>query len=270
MSSPEFEIAIFQLVGDELFKSNRTDGTGWDWSWADWRRDWMDATPVKYAYRCLPLTIANQTGWWIRNPVGFTACWSGNSSRGQVEFRFDRDPELWSQIINDQFGHGIITWNTPFLFRTKPAGSRLLICGPTNVFKHGIQALTALIESDWMTMSFTMNWKFTASGVMSRFEAGEPLFQAIPLVGNVCRDLERAHVTYEKLCENPEMLEAYNEWHDGRKQFHEDMARGNVRSDGWQKDYFHARGAAGQQVAAEHITKVVPPEIHRNSAVTAN
>ena len=57
--------------------SRRTVPTvsGWEWGWADWERDWMDSTPNRFAYRCLPLTIANQTGWWIKNPVGFTATW---------------------------------------------------------------------------------------------------------------------------------------------------------------------------------------------------
>lgn len=263
MAIPGFEIAIFQLFSDELFKANRTDGTGWDWSWAEWQRDWMDNTPLRYAYRCLPVTMANQMGWWIRNPIGFTAYWSGETARGQVSFKFDRDSEVWSQFIDDHFGHGIITWNTPFLIRTKPIGSRLLVCGPTNVFKHGIQPLTALIESDWMTMSFTMNWKFTASNVMIRFEVGEPLFQAIPLVGNVCRDLERAHVTYEKIVDNAEVFTAYKQWDIARRQFHQDVARSIVPSDSWQKDYFHGRGAVGSEVVAEHMTKVVPPEIHR-------
>src|SRR5260370_27836851 len=140
----------------------------------------MDETPSKFAYRCLPLTIVNQTGWWVYNPVGFTAVWHGRKEPGGVHFLFDSDPVLWNTWINDQFGQGIITWNTPFLFRTKPAGSRLLVCGPPNHFKHGVQPLTALIESDWMSMSFTMNWKITGPNSTVRFDLGEPLFQVIP------------------------------------------------------------------------------------------
>jgi hypothetical protein len=171
-------VGIYQIAGDELFLENRIDGTGWDWGWADWRRDWMDETPSKFAYRCLPLTIANQTGWFVRNPVGFTATWRGRPEAGAIDFLFDTNAPTWAPWINNQFGQGVITWNTPFLFRTKPEGSRLLIIGPANSFKHAIQPLTAIIESDWISMSFTMNWKFTAAHVPVRFEVGEPLFQA--------------------------------------------------------------------------------------------
>ena len=73
----DLEITMFQIADDALLMQNRDDGTGWDWCWADWQRDWMDATPSRFAYRCLPLTIANQTGFWIKNPVGFTATWRG-------------------------------------------------------------------------------------------------------------------------------------------------------------------------------------------------
>jgi hypothetical protein len=126
------QVGIYQLADDSLFMQNRIDGTGWDWGWADWRRDWMDDTPNKYAYRCLPLTIANQTGWWIRNPVGFTATWRGRLEPHAMEFIFDTNPQTWSPGSTTSSARGVITWNTPFLFRTKPEGSRLLILGPAN------------------------------------------------------------------------------------------------------------------------------------------
>ena len=255
------EVSIYQIADDTLFVQNRVDGTGFDWSWADWRRQWMDATPHRFAYRCLPLTIANQTGWWVTNPVGFTAVWDGQCEPDAIQVRFDAEPELWSKWINNQFGEGIITWNTPFLFRTRPQGSRLLVCGPANVFKHGIQPLTAIIESDWMSMSFTMNWKFTAANVPIRFDAGEPLFQAIPIGTNLCGDLERASVRYMKLADDPEVATAYIEWSEGRREFHEQKARGEMQADGWQKDYFVGRDAAGREAAPAHMTRVQAPKV---------
>ena len=80
----QLEFTIYQIVDDGMLKQNRADGSGWDWCWADWQRDWMDATPGRFAYRCLPLTIANQTGLWIMNPVGFTANWRGPTAPGNI------------------------------------------------------------------------------------------------------------------------------------------------------------------------------------------
>ena len=37
------------------------------------RRDWMTSTPESFAYRCLPLAIANAHGWEVLSPCGFSA-----------------------------------------------------------------------------------------------------------------------------------------------------------------------------------------------------
>jgi hypothetical protein len=261
MENSRLEVMIYQIMDDAMLKQNRTDGSGWEWGWADWQRDWMDATPNRFAYRCLPLTIANQTGWWVRNPVGFTATWRGASAPGAIDFRFDVAGETWKGWIDNQFGEGIITWNTPFLFRTRPEGSRLLVCGPINSFKAFAHPLTALIESDWMSMSFTMNWKLMLPDQPVRFEAGEPLFQAIPLVGNVCADLEGSTVTYQRLIDAPEVFEAYQAWNEGRRQFHTQKSMGEVKPDEWQKDYFQGRDALGRSPASVHMTKIRAPRI---------
>ena len=255
------ELTIYQIIDDGMLKQNRDDGTGFDWCWAEWQRDWMDASSGRFAYRCLPLTIANQTGLWVRNPVGFTAIWRGYDGSGSIDFHFDQSAEVWKKWISNEFGLGIITWNTPFLFRTRPAGSRLLVCGPANEFKRNAHPLTAIIESDWISMSFTMNWKIMNIGEPVRFELGEPLFQAIPLSSNVCLDLEEAAVTYKKLDDDPEVALAYREWDQSRIRFMQRSKAGDLKPDAWQRDYFLGRDALGRQVAPVHMTKVKPPVV---------
>jgi hypothetical protein len=257
----KLEIVIYQAAGDEMFKGHRPDGTGWDWSWADWQREWMDNTPVKFAYRCLPLTIANQTGWWIYNPVGFTAVWNGQQRPGSTQFLFDSDPGTWGVWINDQFGSGIITWNVPFLFRTKPHGTRLLVTGPANYFRHGVQPLMAIVESDWIYMSFTMNYKITSSRLPIRFDQGEPLLQVIPIPGALFTNLEEATVTYMKLEKDPEMHHAYQTWNDARLKLINDKKASIAKGDLWQKDYFVGRDIMGRPTVSGHKTKLTPPEI---------
>ncbi len=261
MDTPRLEIDIYQIAGDDMLRKNRIDGTGWEWRWADWRRDWMDASFNTFAYRCLPLTIANQIGWWVLNPVGFTAKWGGGNQPGGVEIQFDKAAEVWKPWINSQFGMGIITWNTPFLFRTRPAGSRLLVSGPPNYFKANVHPLTAVIESDWLTSSFTMNWKIMAPNMPIRYEQGEPLMQIIPLAGNMCTDLEGSDVTYRRLIDDPQMLAAYQKWTESRQQFHEAKNQGKVAADSWQKHYFHGKDVTGQEAAPAHDTKFKPPQI---------
>ena len=91
MGPRRLEVEIYQIADHSMMKKTRTDGLGWEWCWADWQRDWMNATPHRYAYRCLPLTIMNQTGWWIKNPVGFTATWRGASRPDSIDYFQGRD-----------------------------------------------------------------------------------------------------------------------------------------------------------------------------------
>ena len=50
-------------------------------------RDWMDASPEAFAYRCLPLNIANAHGWEILTPFAFEAMWNGGTTTTDVSIR---------------------------------------------------------------------------------------------------------------------------------------------------------------------------------------
>jgi hypothetical protein len=260
-SGKRLELEFYQICDDQAMKENRTDGSGWEWCWAEHQRDWMDATPSRFAYRCLPLTIANQTGLWVKNPVTFTATWCGQENPHGIDFDFGVAGELWKSWITNLFGSGIITWNTPFLFRTRPAGSRLLVGGPANYFKDNLHPLTAIVESDWISMSFTMNWKIMRPGLPVRFESGEPLFQVIPLLSNACADLEAATVSYRRLDDDPDLARSYREWDRSRSQFQQQVKAGQIKNGEWQRDYFLGRDAAGRPVAPVHMTKVKSPQV---------
>ena len=56
-------------------------------------RPWMDDTPESFAYRCLPLNIANAHGWEVLSPCGFEAVWDGGTGVEAVGLRLDADAE---------------------------------------------------------------------------------------------------------------------------------------------------------------------------------
>src|SRR6201982_425284 len=82
-------------------------------------RAWMDATPESFAYRCLPLNIANAHGWEVLNPVGFEAVWDGGTGVEAVTVRPDPGaaPE---QAGVSLFGQGILTFHVQSVIRTPP------------------------------------------------------------------------------------------------------------------------------------------------------
>jgi hypothetical protein len=145
---------------------------------ADRWRTWMNETRGRWANRCLPLLMANESGWVLLNPAGFEATWSGKYSEDALTIAFDEEVREPAPALS-LFGYGILTWGVPYLFRTPP-GYNLFVRGPVNSPKDGICALDGLVETDWAVATFTMNWKFTRPDHPVRFEAGEPFCLIAP------------------------------------------------------------------------------------------
>src|ERR1051325_11538977 len=78
-------------------------------------RQWMDETPQSYAYRCLPLNIANMHGWEVLCPVDFSAIWNGKDDMNAITIETD-GPKHLTPISH--FGSGILTFHVHALFKT--------------------------------------------------------------------------------------------------------------------------------------------------------
>src|SRR5579875_3232222 len=114
------------------------------------QRGWMDRFHDRHAYRCLPLTMANTSGWELLCPYGFTAEWTGGP--GVADLTVIPDPDTDPQkprIAMSHFAGGTLTFHTGYLFRTQP-GWAVLASGPPNTVKHGVQAMSGLVETDWL------------------------------------------------------------------------------------------------------------------------
>ncbi|MDB5367518.1 MAG: hypothetical protein JWM77_3445 [Rhodospirillales bacterium] len=215
-------------------------------------RPWMDATPEKYAYRCLPLSIANAHGWELLVPSPFMAEWRGSKAHdGVTVTSLSGGPAP----AMSHFGSGVLTFHVNALFRTDP-GWNLFVGGPLNRPKHGIQGLTGLIETDWTVASFTMNWMFTAPGRVT-FAEGEPFCFFFPV--------QRGHLdTIEPRSEriaapqNRAVYDQYVAWRDGRAKFLKDLpvAGSEANQAGWEKSYFQGSNPNGQQGVADHQTRL--------------
>ncbi|EUA32345.1 hypothetical protein I548_1119 [Mycobacterium intracellulare] len=141
-------------------------------------RTWMSEMRQGWPHRCLPMLIANQSGWEVRNRNAFTATWMGGDDRTSLMIAPDTR-ESGQFLPSSHFGYGILTWHLPMLFRTPP-GYNLLVRGPANHPKDAISALEGVVETDWSSSSFSMNWKFTREFMPVRFEVDEPICMIVP------------------------------------------------------------------------------------------
>lgn len=203
-------------------------------------RDWMDATSQRFAYRCLPLNIANQMGWFLTCPCSFELYWYGGPDRSDIQLRF---LDFADPSVTTHFGFGVLTFSLPFLFRTPP-GMNLWAKGPSNMPKDGIQALEGIIETDWAFSTFTMNWKVTRPGEWIKFTAGEPVCMVVPVPRGLAESL--VPVT-TPLTKNEELHAKYRAWEASRSTFLTGLSEKDpdVVKRGWQKDYFQGKQSAG-------------------------
>ncbi len=150
------------------------------------------------ARRRLPLNIANAHGWEILCPAAFTAVWSGQPGIDRVRIQTagnDQPPAV------SHFGHGVLTFHLPCLFRTEP-GYDLMVLGPINRPKDGIAPLAGVVETDWAACSFTMNWMLTRPGMEVSFAQGEPFCHVFPVKRG---ELEAIEPERHLLSEEPEL-----------------------------------------------------------------
>src|ERR1700761_7574230 len=104
------------------------------------QRDWMDAFPFRHAYRCLPMTMANSTGWELLNPIPFTAEWNGGPEATDIKLTPHRPHPDFTDLVESHFTSGVLTFHVGYLFRTPP-GWGVWASGAPNHMKDGIHAL---------------------------------------------------------------------------------------------------------------------------------
>ncbi len=216
-------------------------------------RAWMDATPESFAYRCLPLNIANAHGWEVLNPHGFEAVWDGGTGTDAVTVRPDPGgtPERMAVSL---FGQGIVTFHVEGILRTPP-GWNLWVTGSPNRQKDAIAPLSAVVEADWSPFTFTMNWRFTRPHAPIRFESMEPFCFVFPVQRAA---IETFKPRLAPIADDPAVLARFQDWSRGRDAFQERMRREppDMPADRWQKHYYRGVDAAGGALVSDHRAKL--------------
>jgi len=174
-------------------------------------RKWMEATQMRYAYRCIPLSAANTMGWELINPVTCEFHWNGMTDPRSLHV-WTEQPHRWGP--RSHFGSGIVTWELPFLFRT-PADWGLVVAGQANHEKDGIAPLDGFIRTDWLPYPFTMNWRINDAKRTIRFEAGEPIARIFPYP---LAPLDEFEVRIAKLDDDPAFRQEFIDWAKRRQQ----------------------------------------------------
>jgi hypothetical protein len=216
-------------------------------------RPWMDATPEAFAYRCLPLNIANAHGWEVLCPCGFEATWTGGTGTDAITIVPDESAPAERAPVS-LFGQGVLTFHIEGILRTPP-GWNLWISGSPNRAKDGLAPLTGVVETDWSPFTFTMNWQFTRAHHPVRFEALEPICFLFPVERAL---LEKIQPRLAPMAEDPALAERFAAWSRARDGFHRQMAEAPpvAPADRWQKHYYRGVDVEGRILVDDHLAKL--------------
>ncbi|MGL4635228.1 MAG: DUF6065 family protein [Beijerinckiaceae bacterium] len=221
-------------------------------------RPWMDATDNRFGYRCIPLTMANASGWEILCPAPFRATWWGGSRKEDIQIVPLGEPDRVHRFVQSHFGHGILTCHPGYLFRTSP-GWGLWVRGIPNEHKRNLVPLEGLVETEWLAFTFTMNWRFTRTGTVE-FKEGEPFAFITPVAHAL---LDGIQPEIRSLLDEPELAKAYVAYADSRADFNKRLAEreAGAVAEGWQRHYVHGEDIRGK-TDSYHLTKrkLKPPK----------
>lgn len=211
----------------------------------------MDRTPQGFAYRCLPLAMANSHGWEIPTGAAFRALWTGGELPEAVRVESAAPPPL---APVSHFGCGVLTFHVPYLMQTPP-GLNLWIGGSPNHLKDGIAPLSGLVETDWSPYGFTMNWRFTRPNHWISFEEGEPFCFFFPLPRGL---LEACAPEIRAASEASELMRQNRLAQQMREQFLAELPIEGSDAHGrrWEKSYYRGLTPDGSAGSAEHQIKL--------------
>lgn len=140
------------------------------------KRDWMDLTPEKHAYRCFPVTQANMVGWYLSADKDISFIWNGinDTSGDNVKILQGEDFTYTGR------GQSSVSINTGLIFRTDKNISLLAIT-PVNYFNADFELISSLISTSWFDNDFPLAIKAKTPNKEILIKAGDPIATIIPI-----------------------------------------------------------------------------------------
>ncbi len=148
------------------------------------KRNWVENFPSKNPYRCLPLNTANRFGWDFLLPCNIEIEWNGGAAKEDIHIKVE---DLGYILVDSNFHKGIVTFNIGYVIRTPP-NWQLLVTGTPNTIYDNFYPLTGIVETDWFSYAFTMNWQILKTGKVS-LKKNDPICRVIPIQINSVLEL---------------------------------------------------------------------------------
>jgi hypothetical protein len=140
------------------------------------KREWMDLTPEKHAYKCFPVTSANMVGWNLSCDKDIKFIWDGinDTSQDHVTILDGKDFTYTGR------GQSSVSIHTGLVFRSDKNTS-LFTINPVNYFNNEFETISTVISTSWLDTGFPLAIKSKIPNKEILIKAGEPIATIIPI-----------------------------------------------------------------------------------------
>ena len=139
-------------------------------------REWMDKTFESHAYKCYPISLANQLGWTISYPKDIEFIWDGISDASAEHVKVLSGEEY----VYTERANATISFKTGIRFKTEKNISLIHMPVP-NYFLDGVQAFTTIINSSFYQFDFPCAMMITKPNKKIIIKANTPIISILPI-----------------------------------------------------------------------------------------
>lgn len=153
----------------------KTNGSIFEISQMSVKRNWMDETSERHAYRCFPVTQANVVGWSLSCTEDIVFTWDGTNDQTPDHVKITSPSGAYAGR-----GQSSISLNTGLVFRTANDVS-LWTINPVNYFNNDFETMSNLISTSFYDSPLPLAIKAKNANVETRITAGTPVATIIPI-----------------------------------------------------------------------------------------
>lgn len=140
------------------------------------KRDWMDDTPEKHAYKCFPVSSANMVGWSLSLEKDIRFIWNGinDTSADHVTILDGTDFAYTGR------GQSSVSIHTGMVIRSDSDVS-IMTVNPVNYFNNEFETIATIISTSWLDTGFPLAIKSKVANKEILIKAGQPIATIIPV-----------------------------------------------------------------------------------------
>ena len=139
------------------------------------KRNWMDETSERHAYRCFPVTQANVVGWSLSCTKDIVFTWDGINDQTPDHLIITSPTGAYAGR-----GQSSVSFSTGLIFRTTNDVS-LLTINPVNYFNDDFETMSNLISTSFYNSPLPLAIKAKKANTETRIIAGTPIATIIPI-----------------------------------------------------------------------------------------